>query len=553
VSTTELPPGASSLPPPVADHELVPPAVRVASSSNVWPHHELVIALRGLAWLGLQRIEKLVGGNVARELAADPRLVELRDGIERDAPMSTLSGTVRISYGHRTDRTDIVRTSSEGLVSSEAASTASEVRQRVSDSAAREIESIGQMSRVGPRVGTRLGEPREASAAGEIGEIKTADEAYLAEVESIGEVFAEVERLIAAVERLESPVIRDLVREAAARGIERIGWMLIRVGELVGPVVAAQLAGEETIGMLHVLAGTHPEPAIVRARRALEGATVELASVNVRFAEIAGLESAGNPTGSRDAQLAEVDRLASAGETCVIARDVAQRGEKVDPGRVRGMIEMIVTASAPDLDELRVEIDGLVAAQPDFVPLARLRPSTAHERCTLCSAPIGAKHDHLDSPERREIACACDGCALIIPSSEYARYRRVPRGVQRVGVVDVAGWLDRLNVPVGIVAIVRDDRDGARLAYPGPAGLVEATVDPAVWSALCSDVPAVAGLVPETEALVWSALTQEVLRTGIDVVFRLVGELRTHWRGIHGGEGPAALARVLAELVEEAA
>jgi hypothetical protein len=342
----------------------------------------------------------------------------------------------------------------------------------------------------------------------------------------IEEPVAEIERLVGEAERIADPVERDAAREAAASMIDAIASALARINELAG-ADAGRLADDELLGMLHVLAGTHPDTPKARAQRALEVAVAELGSLGVRLLDV------------RDG-----DGLA--------VRLVAERGAKVDPARARGMVEMIVLTRAPDLEGLVVEIEGVVAADPQFVPLGRLRPSQAHSKCSLCARPIEEKHDHLYSPAKREIACACFECALIVPSSDHAAFRKVPTGVQRIAVRDVAGWLDRLNVPVGVAALIPSDGGGARLAYPGPAGLVESTVDPALWRALCDDVPVAGQLAPEVEALVWSGLTHDVLRTGIDVVFRLVGELRTHWRGITGGDGPAQLAKVLASIVEAA-
>ena len=185
---------------------------------------------------------------------------------------------------------------------------------------------------------------------------------------------------------------------------------------------------------------------------------------------------------------------------------------------------------------------------------AATRRAPAHERCELCAAPIAADHEHLYAPANRTVRCACTGCALIIPTSSSSGYLRVPRGTRRIEVADVAGWLDRLAVPVGIAALIRRD-DRAIIGYPGAAGLVEAAVEPAIWDQLVRELPLAATLEPEVEALVWSRLGGDrVLRVGIDVVFRLIGELRQHWEGITGGPNVVGtVERVLSELHAEAA
>jgi len=165
------------------------------------------------------------------------------------------------------------------------------------------------------------------------------------------------------------------------------------------------------------------------------------------------------------------------------------------------------------------------------------------ERCDLCAEPIAADHEHLYEARARAVRCACEACAVIVPSSETSPYRRVPRRFERLG--DAAQWVEALGVPVGIAALIRREA-GAVVAYPGPVGLVESEVDAAVLAA----IPEAAGLAVEVEALVWSTLPGGgVWRCGIDVVFRMVSELRAAWVGMAGGpEVPAAVARMFAEL-----
>lgn len=181
---------------------------------------------------------------------------------------------------------------------------------------------------------------------------------------------------------------------------------------------------------------------------------------------------------------------------------------------------------------------------------AAVRRRSQHERCELCALELAPEHDHLFAPATRMLKCACQACVLIIPTRQDSPYRAIPRGTRRVAVEGIGGWLDRLNVPVGVAALVKREDGRVTINYPGPAGLVEAELSHEPWDALCAEVPAVADLAPEVEALVWSRLGgEQVLRVGIDAVFRLIGELRQSWQGITGGlEGPAAVQRVLSEL-----
>ena len=170
------------------------------------------------------------------------------------------------------------------------------------------------------------------------------------------------------------------------------------------------------------------------------------------------------------------------------------------------------------------------------------------ERCELCAAPLATQHEHLYDPKLREVRCACQGCALIIPTSERSPYRRVPRRFERVEV-DATRWLERLGIPVGIAALIRRDDGRVVVAYPGPVGLVESEVDADAFAALCAEVPQAARLEPEVEAIVWASVgVAGAWRCGIDVVFEMVSALRKSWVGLAGGpDAPAAALRVLAE------
>ena len=136
---------------------------------------------------------------------------------------------------------------------------------------------------------------------------------------------------------------------------------------------------------------------------------------------------------------------------------------------------------------------------------------------------------------------------LIIPTSQLGTYRPIPKRFERVEM-DLGRWLPKLGVPVGVATVIVRDHGGAVVAFPGPAGLVECEVDAPLWDALKLDVPALASLEPEVEALVCSTLSGGgAWLAGIDVVFEMVAALRQSWRGMTGGpEAPAAVARVIA-------
>jgi hypothetical protein len=167
-------------------------------------------------------------------------------------------------------------------------------------------------------------------------------------------------------------------------------------------------------------------------------------------------------------------------------------------------------------------------------------------RCELCAMPIGTVHEHLFAVEAREVRCTCDPCARLV---DGARWRRIPRRADRVALPDADAWLARIGVPVGVAALTaRDGGERGVVLYPGPIGLAEHAVPPALWTELRQRIPP---LEPDVEALLFSRLggVPEVLLVGIDVVFRLVAEVRARWTGMTGGpEAAAAVGRMLVEL-----
>jgi hypothetical protein len=182
----------------------------------------------------------------------------------------------------------------------------------------------------------------------------------------------------------------------------------------------------------------------------------------------------------------------------------------------------------------------------DFVPLHRLTERhglASSERCELCGEPVGEPHPHLLALETRRLTCACDSCALLFDGNATHRYRRVrPKARALPGLLlDDDAWR-ALAVPVGLAFFSRASADDAVLAaYPGPAGAVETQVDPAAWSRIVDDNPALRDLAPDVEALLVNRMgcPPEYWHVSLDHCFKLTGLVRSRWRGISGGDGIA--------------
>jgi hypothetical protein len=100
-----------------------------------------------------------------------------------------------------------------------------------------------------------------------------------------------------------------------------------------------------------------------------------------------------------------------------------------------------------------------------------------------------------------------------------------------------AAWED-LRLPINLAFFVRSTTAGRVLAYyPGPAGATESLLPLGAWARLAEVNPVLASFEPEVEALLVSRLGEapECYRVSIDECYKLVGLIRTHWRGLSGG------------------
>jgi hypothetical protein len=172
-------------------------------------------------------------------------------------------------------------------------------------------------------------------------------------------------------------------------------------------------------------------------------------------------------------------------------------------------------------------------------------PRTAmFERCAICAAPIdGERHAHLVDLEKGPVVCGCDTCGRLFTQSggSRPRYRTVPTRVWAdPGFASSSDAWAALGIPVGLAFAFRSSRAGGWVVfYPSPAGPAEAEIDAARFGALVECTPLVEGLEWDIEALLVFARTDgpiEAYRVPIDVCFRLVGEVRTHWQGLTGGD-----------------
>src|SRR5262245_32102584 len=184
------------------------------------------------------------------------------------------------------------------------------------------------------------------------------------------------------------------------------------------------------------------------------------------------------------------------------------------------------------------------------------RRAIPEEVCDLCGAAVVADHQHLIDPASRRIMCACEACAILF-DNYGAKFTRVPRRVHRLAspVFSDAQW-DTLSIPIGMAFFFFSSPASRIVAmYPGPAGATESLLSLETWDeAVAADSP-VRDLQPNVEALLVNRVGhRRDYIVPIDVCYRLVGLIRSQWRGFGGGtEAWAAIDRFFEDLDARAA
>jgi len=168
-----------------------------------------------------------------------------------------------------------------------------------------------------------------------------------------------------------------------------------------------------------------------------------------------------------------------------------------------------------------------------------VRRPASRERCELCSLALGDDHAHLVEPANGRMLCACDACALLFSDRTDGKYRRVPRRVQFLDNLALSdGIWEALQLPINLAYFVHSTRAGRVVAfYPSPGGATESSVPKDAWEMLLEDMPRLRDLEPDVEALLVNRTGGQCAcyRVGVDECYKLVGIVRTHWRGMSGG------------------
>ncbi|MEV0201803.1 DUF5947 family protein [Nonomuraea sp. NPDC050691] len=225
---------------------------------------------------------------------------------------------------------------------------------------------------------------------------------------------------------------------------------------------------------------------------------------------------------------------------------------RVSGSALRRLITRAGAAPSRPSPSQRAEIAGVGAAAGvgiaggEIAGVGVVEAPESREWCELCATPLDGPHRHLLDLAARELRCACRACSVLFDRSDPGegepgggRYLLVPdrRWLLDGFVLDDDTWAE-LGIPVRMAFLFHDA--AARrtaLFYPSPGGPVESPLEPSLWRRLEEANPVLRRLTPDVEALL-------VNRTGgaaehwivpVDDCYRLVGLLRTHWKGLAGG------------------
>ncbi len=172
------------------------------------------------------------------------------------------------------------------------------------------------------------------------------------------------------------------------------------------------------------------------------------------------------------------------------------------------------------------------------------RKRSAVERCEMCSRELAPEHEHLVEPANRRLICACQACAILFDGQSGTKYKRVPRTVSflRDFQLSDAQW-DGLMVPIEMAFFFKSTPHGKVIAlYPSPAGPTESLLSLETWGDIEEANPILGEMRADVSALLVNRVGStrgsspaEYYLVPIDECYKLVGLIRTHWRGLSGG------------------
>ena len=174
--------------------------------------------------------------------------------------------------------------------------------------------------------------------------------------------------------------------------------------------------------------------------------------------------------------------------------------------------------------------------------LLRERAPAPAPQCELCALPLEEAHGHVVDTLDRRLLCTCYACGVLFaaPAESAARFKAASRryAVLPGPLFSDSQW-DALGIPIGLAFFYRNSVTGhIATIYPSPAGGTESLLQEECWEMLCEQNPVLRTLLPDVEALLVNRVggARDYHRVPIDECYKLVGLIRTNWRGLSGGK-----------------
>lgn len=187
----------------------------------------------------------------------------------------------------------------------------------------------------------------------------------------------------------------------------------------------------------------------------------------------------------------------------------------------------------------------LPSLDQSFAALRRFaRKRSPEESCELCSAPLAHEHPHLLELASRKIICACDACSLLFDGYTAGKFKRVSRRIWMLEDFQLSeGEWESLLIPINLAFFFYSTVHHRMVAlYPSPAGAIESELSLDAWNEIVANNPLLSKLEPDVEALLVNRVgatrgssPAEYFMAPMDECYRLVGLIRTHWKGFSGG------------------
>jgi hypothetical protein len=133
---------------------------------------------------------------------------------------------------------------------------------------------------------------------------------------------------------------------------------------------------------------------------------------------------------------------------------------------------------------------------------------------------------------------------LLFSGQVRAKYKRVPREVRLLEAFELSDsdW-ENLLIPINMAFFFTNSlEDSVHALYPSPAGATESLLTLEAWTEIVQKNPVLHEMESDVEALLVNRIAYargsgqtEYFLLPIDECYKLVGIIRSHWRGFSGG------------------